>query len=183
MKLLVVDASVGFNRSGWLAARWAGHLRRRGIDAAATLPNDPDGLLRRVYAAEGVPVLGPTVSLEPDTVALFTTAAARTMVQQVGRPARSIWLIRDGHAGLVSLAAPPGIDRLWETMGALVFHDGIQPRDIFAPFLRTTRPDRVHIVPPGVDLPQPEAVPPPAEGALRVAAVGTIGPASARATC
>lgn len=176
MRVLVIDASEGFNGSGVLAARWAGHLRRRGIDAVASLPNDPDGPLGCIYAAAGVPVLGDRISLEADGVVLFTTASARALVERVGRLARSIWLIRDGQAGIAALAAAPGIDRLWQGIGALVFHDPIQPREMFAPFLHAVPSDRVHIVPPGVDPPEAAVAPPSADRSLRVAVSGTIGP-------
>lgn len=174
MKLLVIDTTEGYNGSSVLIAGWAAALRRRGLDAVALITADPAGPPARVYAAAGVPIVSGTISLDPETVPVFLGVMAAPLITQMGRPQRSIWLLREGAAGAVWLAARADAAALCASLAALVFHHPVQSTRIFAAMLYGVDRDRIHVVPPGTEIPTQGAAG-TAEASLRIATLGAIG--------
>jgi glycosyltransferase involved in cell wall biosynthesis len=161
-----------------LLFHWARHLARAGQRVTARLQSDEPAPMIDLYRAEGID-LQAEFEVESDTVMICNTIAAAPLVMRTGSVVPTIWWLHEGETALRHLAANPDHLAAFEMASAIVIPSATIRDRVYRSFLLRVPDSRVHIVPPGLEPPNPghqDQAEARHDGRLQVMCVGSITP-------
>jgi glycosyltransferase involved in cell wall biosynthesis len=175
MHVVLLNTEFQMNGAALLLFRWARHLVRAGHRVTAVHDARASGLLRDLYLAEGVE-LTDQFGVDRNMVVICNTLMAAPYVLEVSSYAPVIWWLHEGEIVLRMLAANPVAMKAFDKARAIIFPSATIRDIVYRSFLVGVPEQRMHIVPPGIDLPDPaERDPVATQGdRLRVVSVGSI---------
>jgi glycosyltransferase involved in cell wall biosynthesis len=173
----IAMASHEFTITGTSVAfhRLSRHLRERGHALTIMPLIGDDGPMKERYLADGFTIT-PRLALEDEDLVIGTTICAAPVATRVGAHRPMIWLINEAEIGLNLLMRNPDWIAAFRHAAAIVYNSAAQ-RDVYRSFTYALPPERLHVMPYGVDIDRARVDPrrvPPKRHKLRVVQLGTI---------
>lgn len=176
MRILAVSHSTDYTGAALMLYRLLLTLRdRHHIDVLTVVAAGP---LAEDYRAAGIAVPQRVNTLHYDLV-LCNTILTGDMLLKAAEDTRTLWWIHEPRFGLDFIEQGRVETGAFTAADTIVFPNAWQRDSLYAPWLETVDPERVHVVPPGVafadaDAPLPDPVPVRETRPFRLLQVGTV---------
>ncbi len=173
MKALLINIEMTLSGASLMLFRIAKFLLSRGYEVSVMSVAPAPGPLTKMYLDIGVSLVDEARPAEY-RIAIANTIGAGPAVSELGPRLKTIWWIHEGDNGLTAVLSDPAVyTRAFACAAAIVFPARELHDTIYRSFIYQLPPERLVVLPNGVDLPDRIPVMPRGDK-IRIVSVATV---------